>query len=182
MVLTQVLTTAAYPVVMTAATGGTSCNAANQCIGWAKMISVTYIVPKTGYVMGYAPSTVQGTVTSQYVTIVPTTLFSTSAYATGQVVSVTETQTLTSVSEQAGLSISDMLSQNLWIVLLVAVVLGVLGFRLMRRGGTGKSGVSLPSAPAQPAQGPKSGIVYCRSCGIQNPAINEFCGKCGTKL
>jgi hypothetical protein len=184
-VLVQTLTTAVYPVTVKTQTAGSTCSGdPPQCIGWAKVIFVTYYVPTTGYVMGYAQSTVYGTVTSQYVTNVPTTLFSTSAststYATGQVVAVTATQTLTSVSEQAGPSISDMLSQNLWIIIVLGVVvLVVLAFRLGRRGGTGPSRVS---PLAQTVQGPKSGTVYCRSCGTQNPAANEFCGKCGTKL
>lgn len=110
------------------------------------IVTVTYYVPKTGYVMSYVKSTVYGTVTSQYVANVPTTLFSTSAststFATSQVVAVTATQTLTSVSEQAGRSISDMLSRNLWIILVLGVVvLVVLAFMLGRRRGTGQRGV-----------------------------------------
>jgi hypothetical protein len=169
----QILTTALSRVVVTPI--------------YPALTTVTYYTPKTGYVMGYSRFTVYGTVTSLYVTNLPTTVFSTSAststYATGQVVAITATETLTSVSEQAGPSISDMLTQNLWIILVLGVVvLVVLAFRLGRRGGTGPSGVSLPSPPAQTVQGPKSGTVYCRKCGAQNPAINEFCGKCGTKL
>ncbi len=184
-VLVHVLTTALYPVVITTHSAVVTCNTNGQsCIGAAGPVIVTHYVPTTGYVMGYAQSTVYGTVTSQYVTNVPTTVFSTSAststYATGQVVSVTATQTLTSASEQAGPSISDMLSQNLWIILvLVAAVLVVLAFRLGRKGGTPTSVVS---PPAQTVQGPKPGMVYCKSCGTQNPAANEFCGKCGAKL
>ena len=183
-VLVQILTTALSPVVMTTVSSVVTCPQPGSCIGAARVITVTYYVPKTGYVMGYSQSTVYGTVTSQYVTYVPTTVFSTSAstptYATGQIVSVTATQTLTSVSEQAGPSVTDMLSQNLWIILVLGiVVLAVLAFRLGRRGGTGPSGVS---PTAQTVQGPKAGTVYCQSCGIQNPAVNEFCGKCGTKL
>jgi hypothetical protein len=151
------------------------------------VITVTNLVPQTGWVMVHTRSRLVNTVTNQYVTNVPTTLLSTSAststYSTGQVAAITATQTLTSVSEQAGPPISDMLSQNLWIILvLFAVILGVLGFRLGRRDSTSPSGVSLPSPPAPPVQGAQSGIVYCRKCGTQNPAINEFCGKCGTKL
>lgn len=143
-VLVQVLTTAIYPVVITTHSAVVTCNTSGQCMGVARVVTVTYYVPTTGYVMGYAQSTVYGTVTSQYVTNVPTTLFSTSAststYATGQVVAVTTTQTLTSVSEQAGPSISHMLSQNLWIILVLGVVvLVVLAFRLGRRGGMGPS-------------------------------------------
>ena len=184
-VLSQVLTTAVFPVTVRTQTGGTSCSGSPpQCIGWAKVITVTYYVLQTGYVAGYVQSTVYGTVTSQYVTDVPTTLFSTSAststYATGQVITVTATQTLTSVSEQAGPSISDMLSQNLWIILVLGVVvLAVLAFRLGRKGGTATSGTS---PTAQTVQGPEPGMVYCRSCGTQNPAANAFCVKCGTKL
>lgn len=184
-VLGQVLTTAVFPVTVRTQTGGTSCSGSPpQCIGWAKVITVTYYVPQAGYVMGYSTSTVYITATSQYVTSVPTTLLSTSAststYATGQVVAVTATQTLTSVSEQAGPSISDMLSQNLWIILaLGVVVLVVLAFMLGRRGHTAASGVS---PPTQTVQTSKSGTVYCRSCGTQNPAANEFCGMCGARL
>jgi hypothetical protein len=100
------------------------------------------------------------------------TYASTSTYATGQVVSVTATQTFTSVSEQ---SFSEMLSQN-WLVLLLmsAVALIVLAFSLGRR--------HRSRLASQAVQGPKPGIVYCVSCGAQNPAPSEFCGKCGTKL
>jgi len=191
-VAVQVLTTELVPVVVVTQTGGTTCtyitqNGPPQCIGWAKMISVTHIMPTVGWVMVHTRSRIVVTVTNQYVTNVPTTLLSTSAststYSTGQVAAITATQTLTSVSEQAGPSISNMLSQNLWIILvLLAVILGVLGFRLGRRDDTSPSGVSLPSPPTPPVQGAQGGIVYCRKCGTQNPAINEFCGKCGTKL
>jgi hypothetical protein len=146
--------------------------------------TLTGYTSKTQYVMGYAKSTVYGTVTSQYATNVPTTVFSTSAstatHVTSQVASITATQTLTSSYEQAGPSISDMLSQNWWTLLVLgAVVLAVMAFRLGHRGGTGPSRVS---PTAQAVQGPRSGTVYCRNCGAQNPAANEFCGKCGTKL
>jgi hypothetical protein len=127
--------------------------------------TLTGYTSKTQYVMGYTHLTVYGTVTSQYVTSVPTTLFSTSAstasYATGQVVSITATQTLTSVSEQ---SFSEVLSQNLWIVLVVcAAFLVVLAFMLGRRRR-------------------QAGTLNCMICGTQNPATNQFCVKCGSKL
>jgi hypothetical protein len=183
-VLVQILTTALSPVVMTTVSAVVTCPQPGSCIGAARVITVTYYVPKTGYVMGHSQITVYGTVTSQYVTYVPTTVFSTSAstptYATGQVVSVTATQTLTSVSEQAGPSATDILSQNLWIILvLVVVVLGLLAFRLRRRGSTGPSGVP---PTAQVVRRPEAGMMYCTNCGFQNPAANEFCGDCGKKL
>jgi len=186
MVPVQVLTTAAYPVTSIQVTAWQTCGQSG-CFGYKSTFTNVYYVSQTGYVLASSPSTVQGAVTSQYVTNVPTTVFSTSAststYGTGQVVSITGTQTFTSVSEQAGPSISDMLSQNLWIILvLLAVTLLVLGFKFGRRGGTGPSRVSPPSALAQPVQGPKPGIVYCRNCGTQNPATNQFCGQCSAKL
>jgi hypothetical protein len=112
-------------------------------------------------------------VTSQYSTNVPTTLFSTTAttssYAIGQVISITNTQTFTSVSEQAAPSISDMLMQNLWFVLvLFAVVLGVLGFGLGRRGRKPRSGIVIQGG-------------FCGSCGARMPQDAEFCPKCGQK-
>jgi hypothetical protein len=185
-VLVQVLTTVIHPVFVTSVSASQTCGPSG-CFGYAKTYIITYYSPEVGYMMGYSRSTVVGAVTSQYVTNVPTTVLSTSAststYSTGQVATITATQTLTSVSEQAGPSISDMLSQNLWIVLvLFAVVLGVLGFWFGRRGGRGPSVVSPPTASAESVQGPKPGIVYCQNCGTQNPATNEFCGKCGTKL
>ena len=176
-----VLTTARFPVTVITETAGSSCiGNPPQCVGWAQVITATHYVRRTGYVMSYSTSSIHGRVTSQYVTSVPTTWFSTSAststYATSQVAAVTATQTL--VSEQAGPSISDMLSQNLWIILvLVVVALAILAFRLGRRGGA--SGV--PPTP-QAVQGPRAGTVYCLNCGTPNPAANEFCGKCGTKL
>ena len=178
-----VLTTARFPVTVITETGGSSCiGSPPQCVGWAQVITATHYVRRTGYVMTYSTSSLHGKVTSQYATSVLTTWFSTSAststYATSQVVGVTATQTL--VSEQAGPSISDMLSQNLWVILvLVVVALAVLAFRLGGRRGTGPS-VSPP--PTQTVQGPTAGTVYCLNCGTPNPAANEFCGKCGTKL
>lgn len=188
MVPIQQLSTVIYPVATTLYAMGVGCACCPQVCSTNTISSVSMIyVTETGWVEAYSPSTKEGEVTKRYATSVPTTVYSTttstSTYATGQVVGITATQTFTSVSEQAGPSISDMLSQNLWIILvLFAVVLGVLGFRFGRRGGTGPSGVSPPTAPAQSVQGPKPGIVYCRNCGTQNPATNEFCGKCGTKL
>ena len=180
-VIGEVLTTVIYRVVSTYLRQWSTC-----CppISGARIETTTFYVPQVGYVKGYVWSTVEGTVTSQYVTYLPTTVFSTSAstsaYATGQVVSVTATQTFTSVSEQAGPSVTDMLSQNLWIMLvLVVVVLGLLAFRLGRRGSTGPSGVP---PTAQAVRGPEAGMVYCTNCGFQNPAANEFCGDCGKKL
>ena len=190
-VMGQILTTGFHPVTVVTYTQGTSCDTASQCVhfittqcytvtagcvGWIRMITLTYNTPRTGYVAVYAKSTVYGTVTSQYVTSVPTTVVSTSAststFATSQVVAVTATQTLTSVSEQ---SFSEMLSQNWWVLLVVgAVVLAVLAFSLGRGSRSGPA--------SQTVQGPKPGMVYCVSCGAQNPATGEFCGKCGTKL
>jgi hypothetical protein len=163
-----ILTTVIYPVVIT--------------VIFPSLATLTHYASKTGYVIGYTHLTVYGTVTSQYVTNLPTTVFSTSAstatYATSRVVSITATQTLTSISEQAGRSISDVFSQNWWVLLVLgAAVLAVLAFSLGRRGRAASK-----SSPPQAVQGPKSGVVNCRSCGAQNPAANEFCGKCGTKL
>ena len=168
----QVLATAVYPVTSIQVTAWQTCGQSG-CFGYKSTFTNVYYVSQTGYVLAYSASMVQGAVTSQYVTSLPTTLFSTSAststYATGQVVAITATQTLTSVSEQAGPSISDMLTQNLWIVLvLFAVVLGVLGFRLGRRGGRGPSGISPPG-------------VFCSSCGARMAQEAQFCPKCGQK-
>jgi hypothetical protein len=132
---------------------------------YPSLATLTGYTSKTGYVMGYAKSTVYGTMTSQYMTSVPTTVFSTSAststFATSQVLAVTATQTLTSVSEQ---SFSEVLSQNLWIILVIgAAVLVVLAFTLGRRRR-------------------QAGTLNCMICGTQNPATNQFCVKCGSKL
>jgi hypothetical protein len=165
----QVLTTVLYPVVKTAI--------------FPSLTIFTSYTTKTGYVMGYSKLTVFGAVTSQFVTNVPTTFFSTSAStstsATSQVVSITATQTLTSVSEQTGSSISDMLSQNLWVLLVLgAVVLAVLAFSLGRR----TRSHPLTASASHSVRAPRTGTVYCRSCGAKNPVASEFCGKCGTKL
>jgi hypothetical protein len=126
--------------------------------------TLTGYTSKTGYVMGYAKSTVYGTVTSQYATNVPTTVFSTSAststFATSQIVAVTTTQTLTSVSEQ---SFSEVLSQDWWVILVLGAVALVLAFMLGRRRR-------------------QVGTLNCMICGARNPATNEFCVKCGSKL
>ena len=199
-VAARILTTELVPVVVVTQTAGSSCKPVQcpapgncpppppgSCIMWAKVISVTNIVPTVGWVMVQTRSRIVDAVTNQLVTNVPKTLVSTSAststYSTGQVAAITATQTFTSVSEQAGPSISDMLFQNLWIILALGVaVLGALAFKFGRGGGTGPSGVDMPNPPTPPVQGAQSGIVYCLKCGTQNPATNEFCGKCGTKL
>jgi hypothetical protein len=126
--------------------------------------TLTGYTSKTQYVMGYAQLTVYGTVTSQYVTNLPTTVFSTSAststFATSRVVAVTATQTLTSVSEQ---SFSEVLSQDWWVILVLGAVALVLAFMLGRRRR-------------------QVGTLNCMICGARNPATNEFCVKCGSKL
>jgi hypothetical protein len=180
MVPVQILTTVTYAGTSTV-TGGGFCGGGGggTCTGYYEITNtVVYHSTETGYMMAYSPSTVQGAVTIQQTTNIPTTMLSTSAstatYATGQVVSITATQTFSSVSEQTpsgptASSISDLLMQNLWAVLvLFAVVLGVLGFRLGRRGGRGPSMVSAPSG-------------FCSSCGARLTQDSQFCPKCGTK-
>jgi hypothetical protein len=180
MVPVQVLATVTYAGTSTATLGGVACGQATgqpeTCTTYPiTPTAVVYYSTETGWVMAYSPSTVQGAVTMQQTTNIPTTMFSTSAstatYATGQVVSITATQTLTSVSEQTSPapSISEMLMQNLWALLvLFAVVLGVLGFRLGRRGGRGPSRVSARD-------------VFCSSCGMRLTQDSQFCPKCGTR-
>jgi hypothetical protein len=181
MVPVQVLATVTYAGVSTVTQGEIGCGQApgqpQTCTTQTVTKVVTFNSIETGYMMAYSPSTVQGAVTIKQTTNVATTVFSTSAstttYATPQVVSVTATQTLTSVSEQTPStptgSISDVLMQNLWVVLVVfAVVLGVLGFRLGRRGGRGPSRVS-------------AGDVFCSSCGMRLTQDSQFCPKCGTR-
>jgi ribosomal protein L40E len=150
-VLIQILTTVRIPTTIT--------------VIFPSLATHTGYISKTEYVVGYTQLTVYGTVTSQYVTNLPTTMFSTSAstatYSTSQTVSITATQTLTSVSEQ---SFSETLSQNWWITLVLgAAVLLVLVFTLARRRRRVET-------------------LRCMSCGAENPATNEFCAKCGSKL
>jgi sec-independent protein translocase protein TatA len=38
------------------------------------------------------------------------------------------------------------------------------------------------SAPAETAEAAEGDVKYCPSCGAKNPASNQFCAKCGTKL
>jgi hypothetical protein len=149
-----------------------------------RMITNSYVVPTTVVVIVQSPTQVQGAVTSQYSTNMPTTVFSTAAttstYQTGQVIGITNTQTFTSVTDvqPPAPSIGDILSQNWYVLLGLAAVLIVLAFTLGRRSRSG----SRMTPASQAVQGPRPGIVYCMSCGAQNPAANEFCGKCGTKL
>jgi hypothetical protein len=180
MVPVQVLATVTYAGVSTVTQGEVGCGQApgqpQTCTTQTVTKVVTFNSIETGYMMAYSPSTVQGAVTIKQTTNVATTVFSTSAstttYATPQMVSITTTQTLTSVAEQTPTptaSISDMLMQNLWAVLvLFAVALGVLGFSLGRRGGRGSSKVSA-------ARG------FCSACGFRLTQDSEFCPKCGTK-
>jgi ribosomal protein L40E len=190
-VMGRITTTARSPITVVAGTTFSSC--ISQCVprsttticgtvcdprSTARM-TVTRYVTQTGYVGVYSRITVVSTVTGQYATDMPTTMFSTSAststYATGQVVSLTATQTFTSVSEKAEPSASDALSQN-WSAILVlgAIALAILAFSLGRR--------SRSRRVSEAVQGPKLGVVYCMSCGAQNLVGSEFCGKCGTKL
>jgi len=135
-------------------------------------------VTQTGVAVVYSPSTVQSAVTSQYTTNVPTTVFSTSTststMTTGQVVSITNTETISSVTDvqPPPLSISDMVSQNLMLILviLVGLILGILGFTFGRRGSRGVSGPSRVSASG-----------FCVSCGSAIPHDAQFCPKCGQK-
>jgi hypothetical protein len=144
----------------------------------------SYVMPTTGVVIVPSPTQVQGAVTSLYTTNMPTTVFSTAAttstYQTGQVIGITNTQTFTSVTDvqPPAPSIGDILSQNWYVLLGLAAVMIVLAFSLGRRS---RSGPRMTPAP-QAVQVPKPGVVYCMSCGAQNPATSEFCGKCGTKL
>lgn len=173
MVPVQQLATVTYPVATTIYGYGVGCACCPQVCTTNTISSVSMIyVTETGWVEAYSPSTKEGGVTKQYATSVPTTAYSTtsstSTYATGQVVAITATQTFTAVSEQPGPSTFDILSQNWWIVLvLFAVVLVFLGFRLGRRGGT-RSAVS--------AQG-----GFCSSCGGRLPQSVQFCPTCGQK-
>lgn len=176
----QVLTTVVNPVpVLVTVAGGHYCvmgpGGTQVCTTTMAIQTSIQYVTQTGYIVAYSPSTVQGAVTSQYLTNVPTTQFSTvastSTYATGQVVSMTNTQTFTSVTDvqPPAPTINDILSQNLLIILvLVAVVLGALGYGLGRRGGRGSPRVAITSG-------------FCSSCGSRIPEGAEFCVKCGAK-
>jgi hypothetical protein len=145
------------------------------CTTYTEWTTQVIAVTQTGVVIVASPSQVQGFVTSQYLTNLPTTVFSTSAstssYATGQVLAITNTETFTSATESTppAPSISDILMQNLSLLLvLLAVVLGVLGFRFGRRGGKGPSAVSAPTG-------------FCASCGAAMGQEAQFCPKCGAK-
>ncbi len=83
--------------------------------------------------------------------------------------SSTQTSTASGVSD-----LMSMLQQNS--LLILAVIILIVGAALVasRRRRT--------AGPAQAAQGARGGGVHCRSCGTQNPAGNEFCAHCGTKL
>jgi glucan phosphoethanolaminetransferase (alkaline phosphatase superfamily) len=152
--------------------------------GW-----VTRTTTRIRTVVVYSPAYVLSSVRVSQSTNVPTTVFSTTAststYATEQIIGMTKTQTITSVTDvqPPASSISDMLTQNWWILLVLGAALAVLAFSLGRRSRSRLAPAlkSLKSAP-YPIQGSKPEIVYCMSCGAQNPATAEFCGKCGTKL
>jgi hypothetical protein len=175
----QVVTVVISPVTSTLYWGEEGCQpppcAGPCCTTVHSTMTNVYFVTKTGVVVVMSPSQVRSFVTSQYLTNVPTTVFSTSTsistHATGQVISITNTQTFTSVSEvqPPAPSISEILSQNLLIILvLVAVGIGVLGFRLGRRGGRGPSKVSASGG-------------FCSSCGFRLTLDSQFCPKCGTR-
>jgi hypothetical protein len=174
----QVLTTIASPVTSTIYGEGVGCDPNGHCVTSYTTQTILRYVTQTGYVIVMSPSQVQGPVTSQYSTSLPTTVFSTSAstssYVTGQVVAITNTQTFTYVTESTppAPSMSEMLTQNLWAVLvLLAAVLVVLGFRLGRRGRRGGRGPLRVSAPD----------VFCMSCGFRLTQDSQFCPKCGAR-
>jgi hypothetical protein len=174
----QVLTTVASPVTSTIYGEGVGCDPSGHCVTSYTTQTILRYVTQTGYVIVMSPSQVQGSVTSQYSTNLPTTVFSTSAstssYVTGQVAAITNTQTFTYVTESTppAPSMSEMLTQNLWAVLVLsAAVLAVPGFRLGRRGGRGGRGPSRVSAPD----------VFCMSCGFRLTQDSQFCPKCGAR-
>lgn len=91
----------------------------------------------------------------------------------------TQTQTSSTQTLNTGTSnpsgITDILQQNgLLIVggIAVILVLAALALRARRK----------PGAPRTETQARKADTIYCWNCGSQNPATNEFCGKCGTKM
>ncbi len=86
----------------------------------------------------------------------------------------TSTQTSTQTPSPPGGDLMTKLQQNDLLILAAIILLVGAAFLASRR--------RKPSGPAQAAQGPRGGAVYCRSCGTQNPAGNEFCGSCGAKL
>ncbi|HKM77976.1 MAG TPA: zinc-ribbon domain-containing protein [Candidatus Bathyarchaeia archaeon] len=82
--------------------------------------------------------------------------------------------TQTSISStQTSSDLMSMIQQNQLLILggIVLIVVLAVAVALMSR-----------RKPTQPTSGATSGMIYCRSCGTQNPTANEFCGKCGTKL
>jgi hypothetical protein len=84
------------------------------------------------------------------------------------------TQTSTQTGTQTYSDLMSMLQQNGLPILAVIIILVGAALVVSRR--------RKPGGPAQVGQAPRSEVVYCHSCGKQNPAGNEFCGSCGTKL
>ncbi len=84
--------------------------------------------------------------------------------------------TQTSISStQTSSDLMSMIQQNQPLILggiVLIVVLAVAVALMSRRKPT----------QTQPTSGATPGMIYCRSCGTQNPTANEFCIKCGTKL
>ncbi len=94
--------------------------------------------------------------------------------AANLVLNINQAAETTQTSTQTSSDLMSMLQQN-GLVILVAIILVVGAALVVLR-------LRKPSGPSQAVQGPRSGGVYCQSCGKQNPAGNEFCGSCGAKL
>lgn len=132
-----------------------------------------FMISVTGQTVSTSSTTASSLTTSPTTISSTTSATATTSLTTGTIASSTTMSTLTVQSPTPPApSISDMFMQNLWAVLILfAVVLGVLGFRLGRRGRKGPSGPSVVSAPSG----------FCTSCGAALAEGAQFCPKCGAK-
>jgi len=90
-------------------------------------------------------------------------------------VNAASTTQTSSSSSQTSNDLMSMIQQNQLLILggiVLIIALVVAGALISRR----------KPSQTQPTSGATPGMIYCRSCGTQNPTANEFCGKCGTKL
>ena len=185
-VATTVVRATAFPTGYGQSSG---CTPDGQCTTEHYTYYGTSYVTQTGVAIVYSPSVVQTATTSQYTTSVPTTVFSTTAststYATGQVVGVTITETVTSIFDvqPPQLSISDMLSQNMLAALvLVGLVLAVLGFKIGRGRGRTPPPVYQPQPPVSRSTAPVAADAFCSNCGTPLKPGAKFCAKCGSSM
>ena len=179
-----VRTVVVYPVTSVSYVGP-SCQLSAACT----RIFVTLIgyVTVTTWVEIMARSKVEGTVTSQSVTYLPTTVTSESrttyTWTQSQIWGTTTfTGTWTYTTELTGPAPPTLVTwpplgptcPNCMLLLpvLMLVLVAAVGFMLGRRG------------RAQTAVGQQidASRTFCGKCGAENPASNMFCGSCGNKL